>query len=451
MKGIISNDLDLQSQRPRGPGFFEKGTEVNIRTADYDDNVLWYTLDNGIKVKALEVELGLYSNLLPDDLNQFYICYRKLDENNAPIADKMSDAPDTLYFSLLSSPEIRVTDWSPQIFANAVSQSVSEMDRKHVFVYMHGFDWEPGLKLDLAAKFVQSFANHSENSIAKVLYFGWPSFGGRNVADDRAIAHGQHFTQKGLFVYLDRLAEALRAQEKTLNLIVHSFGHQLLNGMINPGEGNTQPIPEGIFENIFLMAPDITHLAIQKNGVRLRNPKPGSGNHYYYNYAPLKKLGRKVHIYHNSADYLLYMGTKKSNGNNDNGNFDTNPNLDGITTDYRTLGNFGKDIFDEPGSTLNLEPGFNFIDVQKLISDADDSPVNCLYYPFRNNTDAAIAKAKNGNYSGITLFDSFWDRDLLMPHHQYLFTCKPVVDDILKQLNTVESDTQPLNEEAPIV
>jgi hypothetical protein len=448
MKGIISNNLSQQSQKPKGDRFYEKGDRVQIKDGVYLDGVLWYIVDNDIQVNSFDVETELYSDLLEADQSQFFICYRKLDLQNNPIADNIADAPDKLHFAHLASPMIRVNDWSPNIFANAVSQSVLESDKKDVFIYIHGFDWQPGLKLDLAAKFVQSYMNHPENSVAKVLYFGWPSFGGRKDADDRSIDYGQRFTQNGLFTYFKLLSEALKNQGQTLNLIVHSFGHQLLNGMINPGEGNRHLVPSKIFKNIFLMAPDITHLSVQKNGVTLRNPKKTrKGRHYNYNLAPLKELADRVHIYHNSSDYLLYVSSKQSYGSS-NVNFDTQPDSMGITTDYRTLGNYGKDIFEEAGSNLNLEPGFEFIDVQKLLTDAGENFGNLAYFPFRNNTDNALANAKNGNYSDIKVIDGLFKGDLLLPHHQYLFTCKAVVDDVLQRLqgnNEVVPQDEPID------
>ncbi|MCF2518545.1 alpha/beta hydrolase [Dyadobacter sp. CY351] len=443
MIGIIKNDLRPETQKPKGKGFFEKGNLVQINGGKFHDDVLWYQVDDGIEINSFEVEVDLYSGLPERHQSQFYICYRKLNAQNAPIESEVSDAPDKLYFSHLSSPSVKVNNWLPNIFANAVAQSVVGKAEKDVFVYIHGYDWQPGLKLDLAARFVQSYMNHPDSTVAKVLYFGWPSYGGRRDADDRSIEFGKSFTQKGLFRYFKLLSEALQKQGQSLNLIVHSYGHQLLNGMINPGEGSRHLLPGKIFQNIFLMAPDITHLSIQKNGVLLRNPKKTrKGRHYHYDLSPLKDLGARVHIYHNSADYLLYVSSKQSYGI-DHVFFDNRPDSMGITTDYRTLGNYGKDIFDEADSVLTLEQGFNFVNVQQLVSEAGEAPRNLAFFPFRNNTNSALAEAWKGNYRNIKTLEGLFKGDLLLPHHQYLFTCKAVVDDVLRKLRHDHREFQP--------
>ena len=447
MRAIINTTLDRQSQRQAngsvaGP-YLEQGTEIQIERAEYrNGNTLWYILPNQVQVISHCAEIELYSDLSEKDQDQLFICYRQLDHEGHPVVE-IEDVPDTLFFANFNARPLRPNFLSPQIFTNIVMQSLERLNddsRKHVFIYVHGFDWEPGLKIDLHSQFLQSYFNHPENSIAKVLYFSWPSFGWRKNIDDRSVDAGQKFTENGLFEYFRLLSETLHAEGKTLNLIVHSFGHQLLNGMVTPA--NTQNIPDEIFDHIFLMASDITYLAFQKNGVRLRN---SNGKNFEYNFGPLKRLSDHIHVYYNPLDYLLYISTKGYNGNKKIANFDPKPDSQGITADYRTLGNYGSGIFDEPESGLNIEEGIEFYNIQELLTEGD--PGDPQYYPFLNVTDERgimtienARKTPDSDYSGFKLLRTFWRKELFMTHHQYLFTCKPVVDHVLGILNQENVD-----------
>lgn len=454
MEGIINDDLNQQSQR-RGQNnsqpFYTKGTRVRIVGAEYQNRILWYIADDGNKVIGNKVELNAYSGLSDLDKSNFFICYRA---HNAgiPIID-MADAPNKLFFANLPpSPnrDFRVTELFPEVWATGVTQAVSRLpeSRKHVFVYIHGFDWEPGLKLELVPQFVQSYLAHPKNSVANVLYFGWPSYGWRKKADDRSIGYGEQFTRNGLFEYFEVLSRKLKEAGKTLNLVVHSFGHQLLNGMINPGDGHT--IPTGIFENIFLMAPDVTHLAVQQGGVQLRNMRRKfKGPHFHYNYTPLKQLGKHVHIYYDPSDYLLYVSSKQFNLNENTASFDPRPDAEGLTADFRNLGSYGDEIFKQDPN-LKLEEGFNFHNVLDIINESTDPAPDPLYYGFLDNDDEAMMKARTGDYSSINLLKTFWEKDFLMKHHAYLFSCRPVVSHVLKQLEGATVQPPVPEEEAPI-
>lgn len=455
MEGIINDDLDQQSQRP-GPGgprpFFTKGTKVTVTRAENDGRTVWYITADGTKVIGNKVELDAYSGLSTNDKAHFFVCYRASNAG-VPIIN-MADAPSKLSFANLPpvpTLQFKVNELFPEVFATGVTQAAAKLpeSRKHVFVYVHGFDWEPGLKLDLVPQFVQSYFAHPDNTVANVLYFGWPSYGWRKKADDRSIGYGEQFTRNGLFEYFEVLSRKLKEAGKTLNLVVHSFGHQLLNGMINPGEGHS--IPTGIFENIFLMASDVTHLAVQKGGVQLRNMRRKfKGPHFHYNYAPLKQLGKHVHIYYDPSDYLLYVSSKQFNLNANTAEFNPRPDADGLTTDFRNLGTYGDQIFKNDPS-LELEEGFNFYNVLDIIKESTDPQPDPLFYGFIDNYDSAMAKARDGDYSGINLLKTFWDRHYLMTHHAYLFSCRPVVAHVLQRLAGVPVEPRIPEEEAPIV
>lgn len=458
MKARIKSNLDRSTQKTSPNSnittFLEQGEEVEIVKAEYrKGNQLWYQLnDNKTWVSGAMLDIDYLADLPSADRKQMFICYRSLDFQNLPVINDIVRPGKELYFMPLpdkadSDTVIKVNRLDTIPFVGAVGGWAEEVlpKRKHVFIYIHGFDWQPTLKLDLPYLFMHGYFRHPENTIAKVLYFGWPSMGWRKRSDDRSIEAGEKFTEDNLFDYFTKLSEKLSSQGQTLNLIVHSFGLQLLNGMINPRPEHADKLPGKIFSNIFLMAPDITHLSVQKNGVKLKNrTKISGGRDYDYNLKGLKAIANKVHIYYNSGDYLLYVSTKKFNGKNESFLFSAKPDNDGVTTDYRTLGNVGKDIFER--DALDLEPGFEFVDVQDLIKKAGTDQGDPMFYPFQNNKDFAEMKeeAKNGNYKRFDMLETFWKRHFFMTHHQYMFTCKPVVEDVLRRLDNLSPTPQPI-------
>jgi hypothetical protein len=174
-----------------------------------------------------------------------------------------------LLFSLYPASEagIRFNHLLPDPFANGLMSSIDKLENKsrnHVFLYIHGFQPFSSLKLDLFSGFVNNYMNHPKNKIAKVLFFVWPAQGlSRKRADDRAIESGRNFTKNQLFDTLKHLSDRLEEKNMFLNLVVHSFGHQLLNGMLEHFDCKTLS-NKPIFKNVFLMASDVTHLALNQ-------------------------------------------------------------------------------------------------------------------------------------------------------------------------------------------
>ena len=86
-----------------------------------------------------------------------------------------------------------------------------------------------------------------------------------------------------------------------------------------------------------------------------------------------------------------------------------------------------------------------------IIKESNDPQPDPLFYGFIDNDDSAMAKAREGDYSGINLLKTFWDRHYLMTHHAYLFSCRPVVAHVLQRLAGVPVEPRIPEEEAPIV
>ena len=432
MKGLVTMELNERQQNPgvNSPvsRFYSENEVVEIAEAvigdPYDGNNVWYKLKDGAYVWSGAIELMPECKQMKDlDKLQFLISYRPIDKDGRINVNEKVAAKE-LYFAPLSLPAsadtIKVNNLSPGPFATSVVQSVKKLNdpkRNHVFIYIHGYQAFPSLKLNLFTHFVENYMTHPDNRIAKTLFMVWPAQGlSRKKSDDRALEAGRAFTANNLFTTFTELSAQLRNNGMHLNLIVHSFGHQLLNGMVNPSPN----IPGPIFENIFLMAPDVTHLVVQKGGGKLRNYYfSGSGDDVHYNYAPLAKIGKNIHVFYDDMDLLLYASTKKFVARTDRDD-------SSIMNDYRNLGNYGCSRI-VPSSAI--EQGFNFISVPELVRDGEAGEL--LNYPYRdmpNHTKEVVKKVRDlADYGAVKDLDIFFHLQRYPSYHRYLFTCKPVV------------------------
>lgn len=424
-------------------GTYDKGAIVEVVDTqegdEYDAESMWYQLSNGAYIWSGAVNIARDGSALPEEeRKQYLISFRQRDGDGRPDLNTKIPA-ENLYFSSLNLPAdvdyVTVNDLSPKEFAGQVLQLLAPVpaEREHVFIYIHGYQIISSLKLDLLSNFVQSYVTHKQNKIAKVLFFAWPAQGlGRKTVDDRSIKAGQRFTEKNLFGYWEELSTALGKNGRKLNLLVHSFGHQLLNGMLNPDPAHTNKIPKSkIFENIFLMAPDITHLALKTGGIELINNFPDSDRkNYHYEFSKLKDLSNHVHVFHNKYDYLLHVSTKKFLEHR----MRRNPDEAEIISvrNYRGLGNYGNVMI----SAAEQENGFIFWDVEELIR---KSPDGDLYnFPFRRMRKK-LKKCMdriwdNSDYGEIHFFQTLFNIGRTPDHHRYVFTCKQVVDKVQELL-----------------
>ncbi|MCE6989621.1 alpha/beta hydrolase [Dyadobacter sp. CY323] len=448
MRGIVNTDLN-ERERPtvnsRIMQFYKAGDIVQIVDTvlgdPFDGDDVWFKLSNGAFVwnAAIDVDVDC-SKLSDEDKNQWLICYRQVDQQGRPdMFSKM--APKSLYFTPVRLPadsaSIRVNDLVPDFFAEGVFQSVVNLKnpRKHVFVYIHGYQLLSSLKLDLLGSFVQNYMSQPLNNIAKVLFMSWPAQGGpsRKTVDDRSLKAGQEFVANGLFETFEKLSDKLKSRNKTLNLIVHSFGHQLLNGMLNPAAGEPDLLPnKKVFDNIFLMAPDITHLTVKTGGETIKNYfQDNDGIDFHYDFTKLKQIANNVHVFHDKYDYLLYSSTKKFVGMGNLNNVATPEARFTLTKNYRNLGNFG-DKIPEP---IDRVQGINFFHVDDIAG--DDEPTND--FPFRRIRRSARKKVDdvwtNADYGGINTGSIVFNLKRFPTHHRYLFTSKTIVDRVLSLLS----------------
>jgi hypothetical protein len=458
MKGTVTRELNRRMQHPGvnavSPGFYEEGEVLSIADAvagdSFEGNNIWYRLNNGEyvwsgAVSDIEIESLDYKN--QDDRKQYMLCFREIDVNHFPDI-RSQEVPQTLRFATLQLPQspetIQVFDVSPEDIANTVIDDIRKLEdpaRKHVLIYIHGYDFLKGLKVDLLSQFVLNYTSHPQNTVAKVLFFSWPANGQRSVVDDRTFANGNKFTDNDLFrKFFGELSEQLSREGLSLSLVVHSFAHQLINGMLNAQSAATNiPTDKPTFDKIILLASDVTHLALKEpSGEIMVNHFGSQGDRLKYDYSGLTDIGSDIHIFYDHFDYLLYASSKKFNGGNlclDLPDPQVSP-----SEDYRNLGNFGKEILND-----SVSPKLQFHYLQDII--ADGSPGNPLFYVFSNLADTKFNRVTerarvNNCYRGINDIRTFINSDLFANHHRYLFSCRPVVEKVLRILSEPASDSQ---------
>lgn len=448
-RGVVNTEVN-ERQRPnvnsRILKYYPVGSTLHIVDEvlgdPYDGDDVWYKLANGAFVWAGAVDVEVNISELPEqDKFQWLISFRERRPDGRPDMGS-KDTPKSLYFTHVKLPAdssgVRLNDLMPNPFANGVLQSMKGLpdSRKHVFIYVHGYQLLSSLKLNLLEHFVNNYMRHAGNKIGKVIFMTWPAQGGpsRKTVDDRSIRAGQDFTRNGLWQTFEELSRVLSAEGKCLNLLVHSFGHQFLNGMINPEPEDVGKLPDSkIFENVFLMAPDVTHLTIKKGGANLKNYYNDRGaKQFHYQFSGLKDISKNVYVFHDKYDYLLYASTKKFVGAKTLTPDMTARQRFDITKDYRNLGNYGT----RQTAATDLEPGFQFISVEDLIDKNEPMPDGD--YPFRrirNGPGQVVDNVwDNADYAGVNSERVIFNAKRFPDHHRYLFTCRPVVDEVLRLL-----------------
>jgi hypothetical protein len=138
-------------------------------------------------------------------------------------------------------------------------------------------------------------------------------------------------------------------------------------------------------------------------------------------------------VFYDKYDYLLYSSTKKFVEKGDLKHAKTREARLAITTDYRNLGNYGNTEID---NNERLIPDFNYIDVDKLSAGAP--PADLSDFPFREIRDNPRGNVdsvwNDADYTGINAGGIIFNMKRFPDHHRYLFTCKPVVDEVLRIL-----------------
>lgn len=447
MKAIIRLDCNERTPSPsvnaRISRHYQPGEVVEVIDSvpgdEYDNDDEWYRLSNGAYIWSGAADVQFDDDqLLPEDRKQFLVSYRMLKPNARPDLDT-TDVPDRLYAAPvtlpLSNDSIRLNVLEPHLFVSGVIDSINHLpaSRKHVLVYIHGWQMSPSIPTGLFFKFVRNYMRHPSNTIAKVIFLTWPAHDNRKRGDERALKAGRKFTENNLFESFTLLSAALRKKGMQLHLLVHSFGHQLLNGMLNPDERFLSNLPSRIFDKVFLMAPDITHEAATAKGILLENYFGDDDRvDSQYCYRNINQITNRVYVFHSKYDYLLYISTKKFVGRKRLKKAETEEERKKLTKDYRNLGNYG--VTQLTANELNFDP----VDLNTL-PDANVGE-DRLNFPFRHLQGTSSGRKIDDvwdkwDYDGINDLQVIFRAQKIPNHHRYLFTCRPVVDKVMELLD----------------
>lgn len=420
------------------------GIKDIVEGEEKEANDEWYLLDWDrtayVWSGAAEVDSSPLSFPDSEDFIHYLISFRKIDSLGRP-DDSSKEIPDKLSFQRVVLPATykslemseNENDFIDRIIADV---GVLDQSKKHVFIYVPGYQPVRNLGLSLWSDFVRNYMSDARSSIAKVLFFTWPNHElGRKTIDDRANEAGKLFAEKELYSFFVKLSERLLQEGKTLSLILHSFAHQVLNGFLT--SNITYNSRSKIFHRVFLMAPDIVQGAFNVNGITVKNYHVADGGEsdIHFNLNNIRHITKSTHIFYDEYDYLLHTSTKKA----------AKPLENDIIKikDYRNLGNYG--------CLSHVPPDVYQYNLQELLKtrSSQKRDNNFIFKnladknKLRNKMNDVISGAKGYNKIG-DFFAVLFNAGKFTKHHRYLFTSRVVVEEVISILNDDSHTPSPL-------
>lgn len=178
-------------------------------------------------------------------------------------------------------------------------------NKKDVLLFTHGYTPVPkshklSLLYDLDERYVKG-----TSSIGTIIYFSWPGFG-LSMSNNLGLAYkvGQDLALH--FKFFADLSMALPSAQSNLHLMVQSWGHRVLSGILNKLDLRTSPFrlkQQRVFQNVFLMAADCPSKSLRENGV--------TNAYRNYNLRRLKFLSHKVFVFYDKDDGILEISSNQ--------------------------------------------------------------------------------------------------------------------------------------------
>ena len=205
---------------------------------------------------------------------------------------------NTLKKKCLTIEKLKRSNYQKLIDAIVANVTSSSVNKKDVLIFTHGYTPLPkshklSLLYDLNEGYVQGRSN-----IGTILYFSWPGFG-LSMSNNLSAAYqvGQDLAKH--FQFFSDLSIALASAQSKLHLMVQSWGHRVLCGVLNKLDLRTSPFrsKHRVFQNVFLMAADCPSNSLQQNGVTnaFRN----------YNLRRLKYMTNSTFVFYDKEDGIL--------------------------------------------------------------------------------------------------------------------------------------------------
>lgn len=181
----------------------------------------------------------------------------------------------------------------------AVRDSLRLQDgrRRDVLFFIHGHRlFLPGLRLGLLRTLHDRYAAGPRGPVGVIVFFSWPDRGWPWSEDAEAYRSGRSF-----FAGNAGLLAALRdAAGGRLHLLVLSFGHHLLAGMVAQAVAAGHDAPP--FRTCLLAGADVPQAAIGVGGVTVSS-RGDAGRSYRFD--QLHRLGERTVVYHDPRDPVL--------------------------------------------------------------------------------------------------------------------------------------------------
>jgi len=248
---------------------------------------------------------------------------KKKNEKFLTIRNANDPAPNgTLYYSSfkLSNPRpsdntlkkkcLLVKKLNPSNYQKLINEIVATVmqnpaGKKDVLLFTHGYTPLPkshklSLLYDLDERYVKG-----ASSIGTIIYFSWPGFG-LSMSNNLGLAYniGQDLAKH--FTFFADLSRALPSAQSNLHLMVQSWGHRVLSGIVNKLDLRTSPFrlkQHRVFQNVFLMAADCPSKSLRVNGV--------TNAYKNYNLRRLKFLSHNIFVFYDKDDGILEISTNQ--------------------------------------------------------------------------------------------------------------------------------------------
>ncbi|MDD9987549.1 MAG: alpha/beta hydrolase [Spirochaetaceae bacterium] len=170
-------------------------------------------------------------------------------------------------------------------------------EHRDVLFFIHGHRlWLPGLRLGLLRELHDRYVAGPRGPVGVIVFFSWPDRGWPWLEDDEAYASGDDFFARG-----SGLLAALRdAAGGRMHLLVQSFGHHLLAGMVARAvaEGHDRPP----FRSCLLAGADVPQASIGSGGVILTS-RGDAGRSYRFD--QMHRLAERTVVYYDPRDRIL--------------------------------------------------------------------------------------------------------------------------------------------------
>ena len=170
-------------------------------------------------------------------------------------------------------------------------------EHRDVLFVIHGHRlWLPGLRLGLLLDLHRGYVAGPRGPVGVIVFFSWPDRGWPWSEDDEAYRSGDAFFAQGSGL-LAALGDAAGGR---LHLLVQSFGHHLLAGMVARAvaEGHGRPP----FRSCLLAGADVPQASIRAGGVSVTS-RGDAGRSYRFD--QMHRLAERTVVYYDPRDRIL--------------------------------------------------------------------------------------------------------------------------------------------------